>query len=626
MPTTTAVKSARLAGLTGAAAVLGLAAGSVVALADAALTIATSPRLVLPPSGARVFFWALVAYPPVAALAGITLARVTILALARRLEPPRVRTVVLGAMTGASLLALGISAARRWAAGAPTPTELAASAAGLAVAGTAIVLLARRASRANPARGSAGGTIIAWLGLVASTGAAALLPPIRAASSRTPGLSIILITVDTLRADALGCYGDAGARTPAIDRLAAEGTRFADAQAQSSWTLTAHASIMTGLTVGQHGADAVSLHLSEKKDTIAAMLARRGYRTAAVVSSVYTGSRFGFAHGFESFNEEMTPPWTGLAACGLARRLGIAPRSWVPSDERRAGRVTAAALAILERERDGPSFLWLHYFDPHSDYDPPPPFDGARSGYTGPFDGTTIPLLEVNRGLRSIRPQDVRHLRAMYDGEVAYLDSELAVLFAGLERLGLAGRTAIVLTADHGESFYEHGTLLHDSLYQEVLHVPLLLWRPGLVPGGRVVEATVRQMDIAPTVAELAGVPWRVAGSRAESLLPLVLGAAEAPRTAPAERQVGGLGSPVTGEQVALVEWPWKLIAGTGARPQLFNLTDDPGERTNLAAGEPARVEAMSAALATEHATSGRPVARPEAWLVHALRSLGYLN
>ncbi len=613
-------------GSTAAAGLLGLAAGSVVALADAALAVATAPRHVLVASGARVFFWALLAYPPVAALAGMIMTRVAARALSRRLDAARIRAVVLGVVAGASLLSIGASAARRWAAEAPAPLELAATSAGLATAGLVIVLLARRARRRDLTWRGAGSAVGAWLGLVTVAGAASVLPPARAASPRAPGPTIILITVDTLRADALGCYGNPNARTPAIDRLAAEGTRFANAQAQSSWTLTAHASIMTGLTVGQHGADAASLHLSGSRDTIAAMLERRGYRTAAIVSSVYTGSRFGFAHGFEVFNEEMSPPWTGLAACGLARRLGVAPSTWVPSDERRAGSVTAAALSILAHDRGAPSFLWLHYFDPHSDYDPPAPFDAARAGYAGPFDGATIPLLDVNRHRRAIRPEDVRHLRALYDGEVAYLDSELAALVDGLGRLGLAGRTAIVLTADHGESFHEHGTMLHESLYQEVLHVPLLIRLPGRVPAARVVETTVRQMDIAPTVAELAGVPWRVAGSRAASLVPLALGVPEAPRPAPAERQVGGLGAPVTGEQVALVEWPWKLIASTGAGPQLFNLPEDPGERTNLAASEPARVELMTAALANEHAAVGRAIARPDAWLLHALRSLGYVN
>lgn len=626
MATTTGTVAARSGEMAAVAGLLGLAAGSVVAVTDAALAIATAPRHVLAASGARVFFWALLAYPPIAALASMILTRLAVGALARRVEAARMRTVVLGVVAGASLLSIGASAARRWAAEAPAPLEVAATSVGFATAGIAIVLLARRARRRSLAGHGAGLAVGAWLGLVTAAGAASLWPPARSASPRAPGLSIILITVDTLRADALGCYGNPDARTPAIDRLAAQGARFANAQAQSSWTLTAHASIMTGLTVGQHGADAASLYLPASRDTIAAMLARRGYRTAAIVSSVYTGSRFGFAHGFEVFNEEMSPPWTGLAACGLARRLGVAPHTWVPSDERRAGSVTAAALSILERDRDAPSFLWLHYFDPHSDYDPPPPFAAARAGYAGPFDGATIPLLDVNLHRRAIRPEDVRHLRSLYDGEVAYLDSELAALVAGLRRLGLARRTAIVLTADHGESFYEHGTLLHESLYQEVLHVPLLLWLPGRIPAARVVDATVRQMDIAPTVAELAGVPWRVAGSRAASLVPLALGAPEAPRPAPAERQVGGLGAPVTGEQVALVEWPWKLIASTGAGPQLFNLPEDPGERTNLAASEPARVELMAAALANEHAAAGRAVAQPDAWLLHALRSLGYVN
>lgn len=596
-----------------------------IAVADAALVLVYEPHHVLFPSGARVLFVALLVYPVLAAAAGfVTVWAVT--AATRRRSPAefpigRIR----GASSGAAALFAGVSWVGHYGARVASPNLPLAAALVLAATVLAVALGTRFAGRRHRGRRAIQGRALAWLALTTICGGVSLLPPGPQTRARTGGGVVILITADTLRADALGCYGNSGASTPNIDLLAADGTRFANAVAQSSWTLAGHASIMTGLTVGQHGADAATMHLESDRTTIATILAHRGYRTAAIVSSFFTGWRFGLGQGFELFDDEMSPRWLGLRVCTLARRLGIAPRAWLPAEERRAASVDNVAVRLLRRYGDGPLFMWLHYFDPHTDYDPPAPFAAAaRRSYQGAFDGTVGPIHDVNRGLRRIAPEDVRHLRDLYDGEVAYLDSEIGRLRSAIDRLGLADRTAIVLTADHGEAFLEHGTLSHVSLYQEILHVPLLIWSRGVVPAGAVVTSTVRQMDVAPTLAELAGVPWDVSASRAASLVPVARGVGETDRAARADREVGGLVEPIKGEQHALVEWPWKLITSTNAPPELYNLAADPSERVNLASTIQDRARAMATVLDAEPSPTHTAPRRPNEWLLRTLRSLGY--
>lgn len=315
-------------------------------------------------------------------------------------------------------------------------------------------------------------TLAAALGVLATVGPLALVPP-RASAAEPP--NILLVTVDTLRADHLGCYGSKDVRTPATDALAARGAIFARAFAHTPSTLPSHASILLGLTPNAHGVhDNSGFIVRDEFLTMAEWLKAQGYATAAFVGAFPLDSRFGLVQGFDVYDDEYG--------------------SQGPSDatfvERKADAVVDRALAWLER-RAGPWFLWVHVFDPHQPYEPPEPF---LSRYAG-------------------RP---------YEGEIAYVDSALDRLFGFLRDKGIEGRTAVVLTADHGESLGEHGESTHGYFaYNATLHVPLILATPGAKPVR--IEANVGHVDIFPTVCGLVG-KKAPAGLQGRSLLPLIQG------------------------------------------------------------------------------------------------------
>jgi arylsulfatase A-like enzyme/Flp pilus assembly protein TadD len=297
--------------------------------------------------------------------------------------------------------------------------------------------------------------------------------PLAAAVPAKP--NVLLITVDTLRADRLGCYGNTSIRTPAIDGLAARGILFARAFAHTPSTLPSHADILLGLTPNAHGVhDNSNFIVREDFLTLAEWLKGQGYATGAFIGAFPLDSRFGLTQGFDVYDDDY----------GSQGPMDIA------FVERKADVVVGKALEWLEG-RTGPWFLWVHLFDPHQPYEPPEPF---RSQYPG-------------------NP---------YSGEIAYADSALAKLLGFLKERKIEDRTAVVFTADHGESLGEHGETTHGYFaYNATLHVPLILAAPGLKPVR--VETNVSHADIFPTVCGLLGEqePRRLQG---RSLLPLVRG------------------------------------------------------------------------------------------------------
>ena len=291
-----------------------------------------------------------------------------------------------------------------------------------------------------------------------------VLPRVFARGSAA-GFNVLLITLDTTRADRLGCYGYPRAETPALDALAAEGIRFDDAVSPVPITLPAHATILTGLDPPNHGArNNGEYHLAADHVTLAELLRTNGYETAAFISAFVLDARFGLAQGFDLYDGRLDMSLDAAFAKDL--------------NERSAGRVTSSAIDWLERRDDGrPFFAWVHYFDPHNPYLPPPPFD-AR-----------------------FRDQP-------YDGEIAYMDREIGRLVQALDAQGLRERTLIIAVGDHGEGLGEHGEETHSVLiYESVMRVPLILACPGLYRGPLVVDdAVVSVADVFPTVLELLGI------------------------------------------------------------------------------------------------------------------------
>ena len=259
---------------------------------------------------------------------------------------------------------------------------------------------------------------------------------------REAGLDVLLITIDTLRADALGGYGNTKVETPWIDRLAAQGVRFEQAHAQSVVTLPSHANILSGLYPLDHGIrDNAGFRFPAGKDTLATPLKARGYRTGAFVSAFPLDSRFGLDRGFDVYDDRFTNVDTHTAFV---------------IEERRGSETVSVARQWIAAQGEGPFFCWVHLYDPHFPYDPPQPFDSRFAG-------------------------------DLYHGEVSAADAALGPLPEPLLRDGRTGHTLVVLTSDHGESLGEHGERTHGIfVYEATLHVPLILFAPRLF-GPRVV-------------------------------------------------------------------------------------------------------------------------------------------
>jgi choline-sulfatase len=398
-------------------------------------------------------------------------------------------------------------------------------------------------------------------------------------------LNVLLVTLDTTRADHLGCYGHRDARTPRLDRLAAEGVRFENAVAAAPITLPAHASLLTGLYPFEHGVrNNGNFHLAERFPTVTSVLRERGYRTAAFVSSFILDRRFGLGLGFDTYDdrmEEAAAPGAGLEAERRGDHTALALNRWL---ENPAGLGSPA-----------PFFAWLHLYDPHEPYLPPPPF-------------------------RDLFPSDP------YDGEIAFVDHVVGTVLDELARLGLLDRTLVAVVADHGESLGDHGEETHSVfLYEGAIRVPLILWRPGVLPGGRVIAPPVRAMDLAPTILDLVGAP-ALAAPHSRSLRALIEGRAKEPSLAvyaetyvPKFAMDGAALRSLRDERFKLIDAP---------RPELYDLARDPGETRSLYGDEPKAAQALQAELARltaggSGAMNVRPVDRET---VEKLEALGYLG
>ena len=279
------------------------------------------------------------------------------------------------------------------------------------------------------------------------------------APGRSTRPDILLITIDTLRADHVGAYGASTGATPTIDALAARGTRFDDADTAVPLTGPSHATILTGQYPPAHGVRGnVVFTLGSRYPTAATRLKKLGYATAAFVGAYPVAAAFGFSQGFDTFDESFHESSPGEQGA-----------------ERRANEVSDAALTWMAAAPH-PYFAWLHYYDPHAPYDPPEPF---RSRFAG-------------------KP---------YDGEIAFADQQIARVLESLRASGREGTTIVALLADHGEGLGDHGEQTHGVLiYQSTMHVPFIM-AGSRVAAGRVVQAPVGTIDALPTLLAFAGAP-----------------------------------------------------------------------------------------------------------------------
>jgi len=365
-----------------------------------------------------------------------------------------------------------------------------------------------------------------------------------------PRPSFVLVSIDTLRADHLGVYGYPRDISPTIDRLT--GTRFALTVSTSSWTLPTHVSMLTGLYPSVHGVEDDGVRLAESVPTLAGALRAAGYRTLAVTSHVYASSQFGLDRGFDVFDDELTRGGT---------------RSPV------AAEVVDRITKHLPKSKDRPFFAFFHFFDPHWPYAPPEPFRSrfADPGYRGPMDGTLAPLKPYFMG-EPMPAADLQHIVDLYDGEIAYVDSQLARLLGELKKRNLLDNTVFIVTADHGEEFKEHGSLGHArTLYQEQLAVPLIFSGHPSMPPNTTRSDPASLVDIAPTVLAMAGVE-QVPAMDGRSLVP-----AGKERALHAQSRRFGV------ELRAALHGRAKVIENVFERTRVFyDLVSDPGEQKPL--------------------------------------------
>ena len=388
---------------------------------------------------------------------------------------------------------------------------------------------------------------ISRLALAAAFGL--VLPSCTPPSATREIRNVLLVSIDTLRADRLGCYGFPQATSPHIDALAADGTLFRRAISSAPITLPSHSTMLTGTTPLTHGVhDNDSNRLAERNLTLAEILQQRGFATGAVIGSSVLKRAFGLAQGFDVYDDE-TP--------GVNEEVLGYP-------ERPAREVSEAGIAFLETHAEAPFFLLLHYYDPHYEYSPPEP-------YASRF------------------PDDP------YAGEIAYTDAMLGRVFEALERLSLRDSTLVVVTSDHGESFGEHGEIGHVFfVYQSTAHIPLVVRGPGL-PRGQVIEDLVGSVDLVPTILGLLGIP---VPAQVEGIdLSGRLRGEEAPHAGERFVYCESLAPSKLGcnSLFGLVSERWKYIHTT--RPELYDLSADPHEERNLVGPEPEVAAALRARL-----------------------------
>jgi arylsulfatase A-like enzyme len=455
---------------------------------------------------------------------------------------------------------------------------------------------------------------------------------------REPHPDVLLITVDTLRPDRLGDFGQPLATSPNTDRLAAEGVLFADCMVQWPKTWPSMASLVTGAHPRTTGMRHEQRKLPPSLVVLSEAFGEAGYETAAVVANFNVGRDLGFDQGFDHFVESWRERWEKEQG-----NVAYRNRPGLVKEYTDARTVTDQALAWLA-QRDGqrPFFLWLHYMDPHGPYVPPDPWSRTLAGDrpSRVLELDQIPEYQRQAGAGGAgTATDLAFYVAQYEREVLYFDDELGRLRDGLEQLGLFDSTVIVLTADHGESFDEHDYYLEHGRfpYQPTAHVPLVFRGPGASGAGRIVSDPVGLVDVSGTLLDLAGLPVPET-FEGVSLARAVRGEPDPVLPSYVFLESGYVPDST---QIGIRKGPWKLLEVRaeqdraemkGEAIELYDLRTDPGELVNVAAQHPEIVAELAQALRVWYDEGPKAVVPgeevdldslpPEA--VEMLRALGY--
>ena len=446
------------------------------------------------------------------------------------------------------------------------------------------------------------------------------------ASPQAP--NILLVSIDSLRRDHVHCYGYPRDTTPVIDTLARDGTMFRTVVSPASWTLPAHLTLLTSLPPEEHGVVDDGSSVRESVVFLAEVLWRSGYTTAGFVSAPYLDAAYGFSQGFDHYDDYTVAKATFKASDSETKTS--------PALE------TLAGDWLTQWNHDGrqrPFFIFLHMWDVHYDYTPPAPYDTMFDpDYHGSVDGRNfIHNEQVHAGMDA---RDLAHVIALYDGEIRFTDTYLGRVLGRLRGLGVLDNTLVVVTADHGDEFFEHGRKGHaKTLYDESVLVPLVMRFPPKVPAGTVVDSQVRLMDVGPTILALVGLgrpqdfgSKRLRGAEAPQDLSRWMNAAR-PAALPPLTAFGDLELADAPAQITSIRTDGhKLIEPLhdSARAELYDLQTDPGEHANLTDVGAPPLKALRDQLAAWHAVSsdGRQSQAVVLSQEHRelLRALGYLK
>jgi arylsulfatase A-like enzyme len=382
--------------------------------------------------------------------------------------------------------------------------------------------------------------------------------------------NVILITIDTLRADFLGCYGLEKISTPNIDNLSKSGVQFSNTIAQSSLTTPSHSSILTGTYVQTHGSKDNCEYMYDSSFTLAEALKNSGYMTAAFISAFPLQSNCcSTDKGFYVYNDNFSRFET-FKKLKITRVLDKLDLIKVNLIEQKAEFANSKVLYWLKKNYQKKFFLWIHYYDPHTRYNPPGHYESMYyPDYRGEVDGNHHDL----KYWEKMRQEDTLKMISLYKGEISYVDEQIGILFSELTKLGLMNKMLIVLTSDHGEGLAEHNQyFVHQTLYDHDLRIPLILYNKNSFPEGSVIDEQVQSVDIMPTILDILNIPIpeSVEGSSLLNLINNIKTGWE--EVAYSERR-----------QYYSVRSPsWKLIQSENDESELYNLEKDQAELTNL--------------------------------------------
>ncbi len=455
--------------------------------------------------------------------------------------------------------------------------------------------------------------------------------------------NILLITIDTLRADHVGVYGYSKIKTPILDRLAEKGTIFTNHICQQPITTASHASILTSTYPISNGVIGNNIPLDSNAITLPEILSQHGYVTGAFISGYpLKAHASGLAQGFHHYDDRLfvidnmpgsLPQLvTKLTPMRIMEKY-LHGKDYLTLLQRRADETTAAAIKSLNSIGNQNFFLWVHYFDPHAPYDPPQPYNKMYDpNYQGKVNGNMQTLFDIWDKTFHPSEEDIQHLIALYDGEISYTDEQIGVLIKKLEQMKVLDNTMIIVTADHGESLWEHDyNFRHgDLLYDASVRIPLIISIPIERVINKRIDNQTENIDIVPTILDVLKIS-KPSTMQGESLLGLISGKDNYNKKIGFSMAIGSRDERYEKEtrKYALRTVEWKLVQNETGEDELYHIKEDSAELKNLITFEIGITKEFNRLLnnkLTSIKKSEREIAPPDEDTLRRLKGLGYIN